>query len=138
MDLLLSLEFAASQHSLKGLRCLFYVMQPNVRNVRALGVSSESYCGPLSSILMNKLLPEICLIISRELSESVWDLNPMMEVIERELETREQSVDGLPVPSHHKPNLKSPPQHCHWSLTPLHEHCVCAAAILTHRPPAQL
>ena len=44
-----------------------------MRGLRALGVPSSSYGGLLSSILISKLPPELCLIISRELMRPGFD-----------------------------------------------------------------
>ena len=82
MDLLLHLDTVASQHNLKGLRHLFDIVESNVRGLRALGVPSDSYGGLLSSILINKLPPELRLIVSRELSEADWDLDKILRIIE--------------------------------------------------------
>ena len=88
MDLLLNLEGVMLQHNLKGLRQLYDAGESNVRGLRSLGVSSSNYGGLLSSILISKLPPELCLIVSRELSEGEWDFESMMKIIEREVEAR--------------------------------------------------
>ena len=64
MDNLLSLEPVGSHHNVKSLRHLFDSVEAQVRGLRGLGVPSESYGGLLSSIIMNKLPPEIRLIVS--------------------------------------------------------------------------
>ena len=69
----------------KSYRCLFDSVASQVRGLRALGVSSEPYGRLLTSILLNKLPPEIQLIISSELSGAAWNLDKMMEVTETKL-----------------------------------------------------
>ena len=111
MDILLNLEAVTSQHNLKGLRQLFDVVESNVRGLRALGVPASSYGGLLSSILMSKLPTELRLIVSRELNESEWDLQLMMQIFQREVEVRERSAGALPLsPQPRKsPATRSPP-----------------------------
>jgi len=55
MDTLLSLEPVTSQYNLKGMRHLYDVVESQVRSLRSLGVSAESYGGLLTLVLMNKL-----------------------------------------------------------------------------------
>ena len=89
MDALLNLTSITSHHDLRGLRCLYDSVEANVRGLRALGVASESYGGLLTSILMNKLPPEVRLIISRDLTEDRWDMEKVMKMISREVDARE-------------------------------------------------
>ena len=93
-----------------------HVVETNVRGLKALGVPQESYGALLSSVDISKLPPEIRLIASREMDEEDWDIKEMMEVMEREIQAREQSknptveykytphsqlaVDGCNFPSH--------------------------------------
>ena len=74
MDLLLQLENVTSTNNLKGLRCLFDEVKSNVRGLRSLGVSAESYEGLLSSILMSRLPPELRPIVSREYKKTRGNL----------------------------------------------------------------
>ena len=90
MDALLGLTSITSHHDLKGLRRLYDAVEAHVRGLRALGVSSESYGGLLTSILMNKLPPEIRLIISREITGE-WDMEQIMKIVNREVDARERS-----------------------------------------------
>ena len=91
MDALLGLPVVTSQHDLKGLRRLYDLVETHVRGLRALGVPAESYGGLLTSILMNKLPPEIRLLISRELTKEKWDMERVMKIIGREVDARERS-----------------------------------------------
>ena len=68
MDVLMNFEAVISQHNTRGLRRLFDSVEAQVRGLKALGISSESYGSLLSSILLNKLPPEIRLIVSRGLA----------------------------------------------------------------------
>ena len=59
MDCLLSLPTVNSHHDVKGLRHLYDAVESHVRDLRALGVPTESYGGMLTSIIMSKLPAEI-------------------------------------------------------------------------------
>ena len=86
MDRLLQLENLSSTENLQGLRHLFDAVESNVRGLKSLGVSAESYGGLLSSILMSRLPSELCLIVSRELREGEWRFESVMEIFQREIE----------------------------------------------------
>ena len=92
MDVLMNLEAVISQHNTRGLRRLFDSVEAQVRGLKALGISSESYGSLLSSILLNKLPPEIRLIVSRGLAEEMWDLDQMLRIFETELNARERAT----------------------------------------------
>ena len=62
-----------------------------MRSLKSLGVSRESYGGLLSSILMNKLPQEFCLVITREMGDDDWQLDQLLDIFKRELETRERA-----------------------------------------------
>ena len=108
MELLLRLEAVTSTHDLKGLRRLFDTVESNVRGLRALGVAASSYGGLMSSILMGRLPSELRLIVSRELSEDEWNLETMMEVLQKEVEARERSA-GAASSQTRKSTTTSPP-----------------------------
>ena len=90
MDALLNLPSVTSHHDLRGLCPLHDSVEANARGLRPLRVASESYGGLLTSILMNKLLPEIRLIISHDLPKDRWDMEKVMKIISREVDARER------------------------------------------------
>ena len=90
MDLLLELEPVFSMRDLKKICHLYDQVEGHVRNLRSLGVSSESYGSLLSPIVMKRLPQELCIIVSKQGSDS-WNLDQMMEIIEKELEARERA-----------------------------------------------
>ena len=108
MELLLHLDAVTSTYNLKGLRQLFDAVESNVRGLKALGVSASSYGGLLSPILMSRLPAELRLIISRELTEEEWDIEVVMEILQREIEARERSA-GATSPLAKKPTSQRPP-----------------------------
>ena len=63
MDALLKIEAITSQFNLKGLRHLYDLIETQVRSLKSLGVAPESYGTLLSSMLVNKLPPELCLLL---------------------------------------------------------------------------
>ena len=97
MEALLSTAAVSSHLDIKGLRKLYDTVEAHVRGLRALGVPAESYGGLLTSVLVNKLPPEIRLIVSREMTAGRWDLDGVMKILEREVDARERaSSTGTP------------------------------------------
>lgn len=94
MEVLLSIDPVTSQYNIKGLQHLFDSVESQVRGLQVLGVAAESYGSLLASVLMNKLPQELRLIISREVKGDNWDLNELMQIIEREVEARERVEQG--------------------------------------------
>ena len=98
MDTLLNVEPMTSAHNLKGLRCLYDDVESHVRSLKALGVASESYGSLLSSVLLNKLLQDLRLIVSRRIPDLEWDLDSLLRVVEEELTARERTAMSLSQP----------------------------------------
>ena len=76
---------------LKGLRHLYDVVEAHIQGLKALGVSSESYGNLLTSVLMNKLPSDLRLIVSGRVTESEWDLDMLMKLMEEEINARERA-----------------------------------------------
>ena len=66
-------------------------VESNVRSLKSLGVSRESYGDLLSSILMNQLPQEFRLVITREMGDDDWQLDQLLDIFKRELEARERA-----------------------------------------------
>ena len=92
MDILLNLEAVSSQHNLKGLRRLYDVVESQVRGLKSLRVDSSSYGSLLSSMLLQKIPPELRLVLSREIAEGDWNLDALLKKLEREIEARERAM----------------------------------------------
>ena len=90
MDVL-NIDSVTSPHNLKGLRHLYDSVETQIRGLRALGVPSESYRSLLMSVLMNKLPQELCLTVSREITDRDLNLDALMRVTEREIDARERA-----------------------------------------------
>ena len=54
-------------------------------------MSPDSYGGLLTSVLVNKLPPEIRLIVSRATTTDRWDLDQVMRIFEQEIDARERA-----------------------------------------------
>lgn len=92
MEQLLSIDRVSSQHDVKGLRQLYDTIESNVRSLKSLDVKAESYGSLLSSVLMNKLPPELRLVASRKFGDTdSWDFADLLKVIEEEVQARERS-----------------------------------------------
>ena len=74
MDILLNVESVTSQYHLKSLCHLYDIVESNIRSLGSLGISSDSYGSMLVSVLIQKLLQELRLIISRKMTEGEWSL----------------------------------------------------------------
>jgi len=100
-EILLNVDAVMSQCNIKGLRHLYDLVESQVRGLRALGIPPDSYGSLISSVLINKLPQELCLIVSCEARGEEWELNELMKIIEGEIETRERatvtkSTNGVP------------------------------------------
>ena len=92
MEILLKLEPVTSPTNLRALRTLYDRVESHVRGLKSLGVSAGSYGSLLSSVLMEKLPSELRLIISRAITEDQWDLETLLQIVEREIDARERSA----------------------------------------------
>lgn len=92
MEGLLGLTTVESHNHVQDLRHLFDAVESHVRGLRALGVPAETYGGMLTSILMNKLPPEIRLIVSRELTSETWAISDVLATLEKEVAIRERAL----------------------------------------------
>ena len=82
MELLLGIETVSSSANLVGLCKMYDKIESNVHSLEALGVSAESYGSLLlSSLLLERLLAEIRLVIGRKLLGE-WSLKEIMVVME--------------------------------------------------------
>ena len=94
MEVLMSVEAVTSETQLKALRRLYDTIEAQVCGLKAMGVTSETYGGLLSSVMLGKIPPEIRLIITRQLGDEDRKLENLMELLLKELEARERSGIG--------------------------------------------
>ena len=106
MEALLNVEAVASQGNTAALRALYDKVEIHTRELQTLGVTAEAYNCLLPSVLMKKLPNELCLLISRRISEDEWNLDRIMKELSDELKARERTAidrkrlneEGLVVP----------------------------------------
>ena len=73
------------------LRFLYDKISVNIRGLEALGVKSDQYGSLLIPIIMAKLPAEIRVQVARNMSQDVWEINSLLDLIESEIEAREIS-----------------------------------------------
>ena len=84
------------------------MVEAQVRGLHSLGVTPESYGSLLTPVLMSKLPCEICLAMSREVSDEDWELEKLLKTLERELCARERATVNVTAPPK-KPRPSIPP-----------------------------
>ena len=84
MDTLLNLESVTSQHNLTSIRRLYDQIEANIRGLRSLGVTSDTYASLLLPVVIKKIPSEIQLSISCKVAEE-WTLDKVLEELKREL-----------------------------------------------------
>ena len=71
------------------LRYMFDQIRVQIRGLESLGVKTESYGQLLIPIIMLKLPSEIRLQVSRVTEKKVWEIQEMLDLIQKEIEGRE-------------------------------------------------
>ena len=89
METLLNEEAVSSDQNLKQLSRLYDNTESHIRSLKSLDVDSTSYGAMLSSVLLNKLPPDIRLIVSRKLSSTELNMDDLLQTYEEELVARE-------------------------------------------------
>ena len=92
MEALLNVEAVDSQGNTAALRALYDKVEIHTRELQTLGVAAEAYNCLLPSVLMKKLPKELCLLISRQISEDEWNLERIMKELSDELKARERTA----------------------------------------------
>jgi hypothetical protein len=90
MDTVVTIPAVTGNNDVKTLCRLYDVVESNVQSLKSLGVPAESYGSLLSTVVMNKLPTELCLIIGREIGDDDWKFDVILEELLKEVETREQ------------------------------------------------
>ena len=97
-DILLNVEAVSSQQNIKGLRYLYDLVESQVRGLKSLGVELTSYGSLLLSVLLQKLPPDLRLILSRETREDDWNLDSLLRQLE-EIKACERAMPSSTQPS---------------------------------------
>ena len=90
MEALLNVPGVISHQDTKALRKLHDTVEAHVRGLKALKVPAQTYGTLLTSVLINKLPPELRLIVTREMRGLTWDLERLMMAFGQELDARER------------------------------------------------
>lgn len=67
--------------------------------MKSLSVESSSYSSLLFSVLLQKLPPELRLVMSREIREDNWNLDSLLKQLEEEIKARERAMPPSTQPS---------------------------------------
>jgi len=97
METLLNTDIVTSDHNVRGLRRLYDNVESHMRSLKALGVNPDAYGTMLSSVLLNKLPPELRLIVSRRASGSSLSIDTLMKTVHEELAARERTTTATPL-----------------------------------------
>ena len=73
------------------LRYMFDQIRVQIRGLESLGVKTESYGQLLIPIIMSKLPSEIRLQVSRATEKEVWEIQELLDLIQKEIEAREMT-----------------------------------------------
>lgn len=92
MEVLLRLDGVLSDTNLKALRSLYDTTESQVRGLKSMGITSETYGSLLSSVVLSKIPREIRLIISRKIGDKDREFDEMMKVLLDELQARERAA----------------------------------------------
>ncbi len=112
MDVLMKTESVSSHTNVKALRHLYDVVESNIRSLKSLGVTADSYGSLLASVIMNKLPNELQLIIGRKIGDDNWNLEFILQELLQEIETRERTAGSTTTDSSSQPKDHQQQLHC--------------------------
>ena len=92
MDALIKLPKVTKSGDTKGIRKLYDEIESNIRSLKSLGVSHDSFGCLLVPILLDKLPAAMNLHLSRKFDRltDVWEVDKILKELKRELEARER------------------------------------------------
>ena len=93
----MKLPAVGEQDGVHGLRTFYDQINLHIQSLSTLGVASEHYRPMLSGIIIEKLPPETKLLITRNMSQDIWDMTEMLEIFNQELKGRETCLSSAPV-----------------------------------------
>ena len=127
MEALLNVTGVTTQQDIKGLSRLHDCVEAHMRRLEALKVPAQSYGGLLTSVLFNKLPPELRLIVTPEMTGESWDLEQLMKTFEREINAREHAL--IPTrPSNTQKDSVSIAYSCHFGSQ---QFWICSSPVCT-------
>ena len=92
MDTLLNIKAVTSDQNVRGLRWLYNETESHILSLKALEVRPDTYGTMLSSVFLNKLPPELYLIISRNVTDEELNIETLLTMVEKELTARERTL----------------------------------------------
>ena len=90
IEALVKLNSVKHKNYVKGLRKIYDQVESIIGNLYSLNVDQKSDGTFLVDLLNEKLLSEICVVISRRFGEEIWTLTFMLEILEIELFAEER------------------------------------------------
>ena len=96
MEALLQVEAVSSSQNVKALRRLFDNISSHMRSLASLKVKDETYGSLLCAVLINKIPPDLQLIVCRKVPEAEWELKTLISAIEEEIVARERLGPSRP------------------------------------------
>ena len=85
----MKLPAVLEQDGVYGLQTFYDQINSHIQSLSTTGVANEHYEPMLSSIILEKLPPEIKLLIPRNMNQDIWDLTQMLEIFSQKLKARE-------------------------------------------------
>ena len=85
MDVLVKLPKVKSMSEVSKLRDIYDRLETSVRNLRELGVQTDTYGSLLISIIFDRIPEELRVIISRQFKGANWDLDNLIIIFKEEL-----------------------------------------------------
>ena len=74
------------------LRYIYDNINAHVRELEALGMSQEIFGSLLIPIIMQRMPSKITTQVARKLTEDVWPIEEILEIIKKEIEAREMGI----------------------------------------------
>ena len=92
MDILLDVQAVQSIHDVVALRKFYDKVESQMRSLKALGRTTESYGSLLIPVLMKRLPQEFRLVLSRKMKDEEWSVTRIMKELEDEVKAREKTA----------------------------------------------
>ena len=90
IDSLLKLKPTSDSKDTKSLRNLYDSIEKCIRNLKSLGITSESFGPMLIPCILQKLPEEIRLVVTKNISGNRWDFDEVLKLFNNELTAREK------------------------------------------------
>ena len=107
-EALLGIEAVVSDKNWRGLRQLHYEVESHIRGLKALGVEPDSYGTMLAPVLLNKLPPDVHLIVSCTTGRLEAKIDQLLKYAEEELTARECTAHNATPPLTRQPDKVKP------------------------------